>query len=106
VILLGSRPNHQLLVECPMRTASLAGHDLSWRQIDAWPDFPPVWLVMKGPSGRYEASLLSPREPDVDSAANETQWGRLIALARLFDSASDEDVELWDRYRAAAGAAT
>ncbi len=106
VILLGSRPNHQLLVECPTWTASLAGHDLSWRQIDAWPDFPPVWLVMKGPSGRYEASLLSPREPDVDSVANETQWGRLIALARLFDAASDEAVALWDRYRAAAGTPT
>lgn len=106
VIVLGTRPGHQLLVECPTWTASLAGHDLSWRQIDAWPDFPPVWLIMKGQSGRYEASLLSPREPEVDSVASETQWGRLIALTRLFDSASDVDVALWDRYRAAAGAPT
>jgi hypothetical protein len=106
VVLLGSRPGYHHIVECPTWTASLAGHDLSWRRIDAWPEFPPVWLLMRGSSGRYEASLLSRREPDIESASSDTQWGRLIALARLFDSASAEDAALWDRYRRAAGVAT
>lgn len=105
VVLLGARPGHQLLVDCPTWTAALAGHELSWKQIDAWPDFPPVWLLMRGPSGRFEASLLSTREPETESAASETQWGRLIAVARVFDSASNDVAALWDRYRAAAGVA-
>jgi hypothetical protein len=104
LILLGCRPGDHHVVELPSWLSSLVGFDLSWKKIDAWPEFEPVWLVMRGVSGRYEASLLRAAEPDVEGDARETQWARLIRLTRLCDWESEAAEELWGRYRACAGA--
>lgn len=106
LILLGCSPGHQHVVELPSWVSSLVGFDLSWKKIDAWPDFEPVWLLMRGVAGRYEASLLRPAEPDADADATGTQWARLIGVSTLCDWESEKAQVLWKRYRATAGAAS
>jgi hypothetical protein len=82
---------------------AIAGFDLSWKKIDAWSRFEPVWLLMRGASGRYEASLLRAAEPGGTADAKGSQWARLLAVATLCDRESDEATELWKRYRTTAG---
>ena len=84
--------------------STYVGFDLSWKMIDAWPDFPAVWLLMRGSGGRYEASLLSPAEPPAETVLGRTVWGRLIAVSSLCAWESPEAEQLWARYRTAAGA--
>jgi len=102
-IVLGCRPGEHYIVELPSWLSSLVDFDLSWKMIDAWPGFGPVWLLRRGVARRYEASLLHAAEPDVGIEAVGSQWSRLIAVATLGDWESDATSGLWERYRGAAG---
>jgi hypothetical protein len=106
-MILGGSPDDILRVELPAWLSDLVGFPLTWKQIDAWPGFEPVWLILRAPSGKLEASLLKPAEPKAghDSATKETPWARTIALSALCDWESATAVELWERYRAASGSA-
>lgn len=103
LILLGRKPGDHHLVELPSWLSSLVGFDLSWKKIDAWPEFEAVWLLMRGVSGRYEASLLRAAEPDVSDDVHGSQWARLIGVSSLCDWESEAAEELWNQYRATAG---
>lgn len=104
LILLGSRPGHHHIVELPSWASSLVGFNLSWKKIDAWPGFEPVWLLMRGASGRYEASLLRAAGPDADADARGTQWARVIGVSTLCNWESEAAQELWKQYLTTAGA--
>lgn len=106
LVLLGCQPGDHHIVELPSWLSSMVGFDISWKQIDAWPQFAPVWLLMRGVNGRYQASLLRAAEPDSTAVARGSQWARLLAVATLCDSESDETKELWGRYQTAAGIQT
>jgi hypothetical protein len=103
LVLLGRKPGDHHVVELPSWLSSLVGFDLSWKKIDAWPDFEAVWLLMHGVSGRYEASLLRAAEPDVNDDVYGTQWARMIAVSSLCDWESEAARELWALYCATAG---
>lgn len=104
LLLLGPNSEDVLRVSRPKWMSTYVGFDLSWKMIDAWPDFPAVWLLMRGSGGRYEASLLSPAEPPAETVLGRTVWGRLIAVSSLCAWESPEAEQLWARYRTAAGA--
>jgi hypothetical protein len=101
-VLLGVRPAELHRVELPMWLAHRLGFEPSWKNIDAWPEFEPVWLLLRGASRRLEAWPLARVEPVVSDDAASSSWGRLIDVSRLSAWASDEEAALWDRYRAAA----
>lgn len=103
LIVLGCRPGEHHVVELPAWLSSLVGFDLSWKMIDAWPEFGPVWLLLRGLSGRYEASLLHATEPDAGADSAGSQWARLLDLATLCDWETEAAKDLWERYRRAAG---
>jgi hypothetical protein len=100
---IGARTEDHHIVELPTWLSALVGFDLSWKMTDAWPEFDPVWLLRRGVSGRYEASLLHEIKPDVAGDAAGSQWGRLIAVATLCDWENEAVKDLWERYRRAAG---
>lgn len=103
LILLGARAGEHLYVECPLWLSELAGFELSWRHLDAWPSFETAWILMKGSAGRYEAILRSHLEPEFTSDGRESLWGRAIAIASVPVWERDEARRLWERYRQAAG---
>lgn len=105
LILLGCKPGDHHLVELPSWLSSLVGFDLSWKTIDAWPQFEAVWLLMRGVSGQYEASLLRAADPDVNDDVQGTQWARLIGVSSVCDWESEAAQELWNQYRTTAGVA-
>jgi hypothetical protein len=100
-VLLGARPDEHYVIALPSWLADRAG-ELSWRTIDAWPSFDPTWHLMRGKSGRYEATLIASAEPVASDGASGSQWGRLISVATLRPGESDEAAALWERYRQAA----
>lgn len=104
VILLGARPGEHLGVECPLWMAQFVGFELSWRHIDAWPSFETAWILMRGETGRYEAILHAPLEPDSAPDSRESLWGRAIAISSVCAWETEEAKELWSRYRQAAEA--
>jgi hypothetical protein len=103
LVVIGARTEDHHIVELPTWLSPLVGFDLSWKTTDAWPEFDPVWLLRRGVSGRYEASLLHEIEPDVAGDAAGSQCGRLIAVATLCDWENEAVKDLWERYRRAAG---
>ena len=103
LFLLGSKPGDHHIVELPPWLSPLVGFNLSWKKIDAWPEFDPVWMLLRGAAGRFEASLLRAAEPDAQGAAEGTQWARLIGVSTLCDWESEAAKDLWQRYRATAG---
>jgi hypothetical protein len=103
VILLGACPGEHHRVEVPTWLSSLIRFELSWKTIDAWPEFDPVWLLLRGESSRYEASLLAPIEPSAGDGSANSNWARLIAVSTLCHWESDEAATLWARYRTAVG---
>ncbi len=106
LILLGCKPGDHHIVELPSWLSALVGFDLSWKKIDAWPEFEPVWLLMRGVAGRYEASLLRAAEPDANADARGTQWARVIGVTSLCDCESEIAKELWKQYCERAGVAS
>jgi hypothetical protein len=103
VILLGSRPGEQCRVQLPTWLSGPLGFAPSWTTIDAWPDFVPVWLLRRGADRRYEASVLTARNPDGDASGSGSQWARLISIAHVADDETGTAQDLWNRYRVAAG---
>ena len=103
LLLVGPRAGDVLRVDRPTWLTARLGFDLSWKTIDAWPDFEPVWLLMRGASGRFEASVLKPLEPISTGGSTGSVWARSIAVSSLFTGSSPEVDSLWHRYRSAAG---
>lgn len=101
VILLGPKPGDQLIVSLPSWFEELAGV-LSWKWIDAWPDFKPAWSLIRGANGEYVASMLKAIEPEVDDGRG-TSWARKIGVASLADWEREEARVLWLRYQEVAG---
>lgn len=105
-IVLGARPGEHHIVHVPVWLSPHLGFELTWRSMDAWPEFVPVWRLIRGPSGRYEAVMIDDIDPDAAPGASGTQWGRLIARTILAPSEPELAVRLWARYRTAAGVGT
>lgn len=108
-MIVGSTPDDILRIELPAWLSQLVGFPLTWKQIDAWPEFDPVWLILRAPSGKLEASLLKSAEPEAKQLAGtvkQTPWARTIGIASLCEWESASAAELWERYRAASGNAT
>lgn len=103
LVLLGRKPRCYHVVELPSWLSSVVGFDLSWKNIDAWPEFAAVWLVMHGDSGRYETVLLQAAEPDANDDARGTKWARLIGMSTLSHREDEAAKKLWNQYRVAAG---
>jgi hypothetical protein len=103
-VILGARPGEHLVVQLPAWLSAHFGFDPDWRSIDAWPDFNPVWHLLRGPSGRYEASMIAPIPPEAPGSS-ETQWGRLIGRAILSPTETEPAIALWAQYLKAAGTA-
>jgi hypothetical protein len=99
--LLGPKPDDQLIVTLPSWLEEHAG-TLSWKYIDAWPEFAPVWLLIRGGAGEYRAFMLEAIEPEVEDGRG-TSWARKIGVASLDDCGREEARVLWRRYQEVAG---
>lgn len=106
--LLGADPEAVTEVALPLWISEHVGFSPSWRTIDAWPDFEPVWHLMPLEDGRYEAALVGHLVPAVEEgfSTRGSRWARLIASTELSPDADQETGALWAAYLAAAGVAT
>lgn len=102
VFILGPAIEDVARITLPLWISDLAG-PLSWRMIDAWPSFRPVWFLEKRAGGGFDATLLSPSDPMPNELAPESSWGRLLRLAQLRDNEGDDARDLWLRYQSVIG---
>jgi hypothetical protein len=102
VLVLGTATDQVVRVSLPSWICDLAG-PLSWRVIDAWPPFEPVWLLQRRAGGGFDASLLKALEPTGGEFDPGSSWGRLLRLSQVRDDESPEAQELWHRYQSVIG---
>ncbi len=96
-VVLGPRPGEVALVETPCWLSYPLG-ELSWKAIDVWCEFDPVWLVTL--ESKYTSRLIEPHEPKPGPAG--TWWADLVMEAEL-EGDDEATAELWQRYRDLAG---
>jgi hypothetical protein len=96
--LLGASPDeHEELWIPKWLSYELGG--LSWaRTIDAWLDYDPVWQILDI-DGSPTAFMIRPAEPSQPLAATTPGWTNMICGSTLRPDASQDEEELWSRYR-------
>jgi hypothetical protein len=105
-IILGARPGEHLVLQLPSWLSGHLGFAPTWRTIDAWPGFVAAWHLVRGSSGRYEASMIAPISPEASGGSATTQWGRLIGRSILSPTEPEQAIAMWAEYVRAAGDAT
>jgi hypothetical protein len=101
-ILIGPTSRDVARVTLPTWTREIVGFEPSWKTIDAWVDFDPVWELITDPGGLVEARQLGALEPE-PHVPSETEWAGWIGRSTLAPEQPLAAEELWARYRAAAG---
>jgi hypothetical protein len=96
--LLGASPDEHEELWIPRWLAHAVG-GLSWaRTIDAWLDYDPVWQILDI-DGSPTAFMIRPAEPSQPLAATTPAWTNKICGSTLHPAASQDEEELWSRYR-------
>lgn len=103
-VLLGPTPADVELVHTPQWLSDLLGDGgLSWKAVDAWPDFEPVWRLRRvlGSRSGYLATQVG-SEPPQPSAPGGS-WANLLRESHLdLPLGDDTDHSLWEQYQQAA----
>jgi hypothetical protein len=102
-VLLGSTPADVELVHTPQWLSDLVGDGgLSWKAVDAWPNFEPVWRLSRplGSSSRYWATQIGAKPPQPSPPGGT--WANLLLQAELDPLLEAADPSLWDDYKQAA----
>jgi len=103
-VLIGPTPADVELVHTPKWLSDLLGDGgLSWRAVDAWPDFQPVWRLRRplGSRSGYLATQVGNEPPQ--ASAPDGSWANLLRESQLdLTFGKEADRALWEQYQQAA----